>query len=65
MILKDCVCVFMRSDIYGGQRHWIPLDLNLQAIVNHLKWVLRPNLGPLQEQYIFLTTASSLQLSHI
>lgn len=44
-----------------------PLELNLQAVMSHQVWVL--NLGPLKEQYVFLTTElsylSSPKIKHV
>lgn len=39
-----------------------PLELELQKIVSHLIWVLRPELGPLKEQQMLLTTEPPFQL---
>lgn len=48
----------MSADTQGCQRHWIPLELELQMVVN---W--KSNSGPVEEQYlyVFLTTEPSRQ----
>lgn len=37
----------MSADVLRGQRGRIPLELELQAVLSHLRWVLRTNLGSL------------------
>ena len=37
------------------------LELELQAVVSHIVWELEPNLGPMQEQLVLLTTEPSFQ----
>lgn len=38
-VLHVCVSISARR----CQRHWIPLELELQAVASHLTWVLRPS----------------------
>ena len=37
-----------------------PLELELEAAVSHPMWILRIKLGPLPDQYAFLTAELSL-----
>lgn len=50
-----CVCVWhshIHVGILGGQERTLdPLDLGLQVVMSHLRWVLGTNSVPLQEQY--------------
>jgi len=38
--MSMCEYVNMSIGALGGQRHWIPLELELQAVISHLMWVL-------------------------
>ena len=55
-------CVHTNVGAHRGQRCEIPLELGLQAVVNHLMWVLGINSGPQEEQYVLLTPELSFQL---
>lgn len=35
-----CLCVCMSGDTFGGQEHWISLELKFQVVMQHLAWVL-------------------------
>lgn len=46
---------------WWGQRHQIPLELNLQEVISCRYECWETNLGLLQEQYMILTDGTSLQ----
>ena len=35
-----CACMHMHACSHKGQRRWIPLELELQAVVSYLAWML-------------------------
>lgn len=42
LFLIMCRCVSMHADVHRGERSQIPeLELQLQAVVEHLMWLLR------------------------
>lgn len=52
---------YMCAVAYGGQqRAWDTLELESQAIVSHLRWVLGTKLPSLEEQQVLLNTETSL-----
>lgn len=53
-----CVYVHMSVGACGGHKVLDSLEPELKMVVSYLTWVL----GPLQEQYVFLTAELSLQL---
>lgn len=59
-----CACAYMHACInasaHGGQKHWIPLELEFQAIVSHLMWV-ESDTSLLEEQHMMLATELSLE----
>lgn len=53
--------VHMITAVYRAESHWISLELELQVSVRHPAWVHGfMNLGPLQEQYVSLTSEAFL-----
>lgn len=65
-----CMCVCMSGGVYhvfagtfeGQKRASDSMELELQALVSHLTWVLKPKLGPLEKQFLILTTEPVLIL---
>lgn len=50
----------MRTGAWGGQRHQIPLDLDLHRVVSHLIWVLETELGSSPRATMLSTARPSL-----
>lgn len=44
------------------EKHWIPLELDLQMVVSQPVWCWDPNSGPVKEQDSILTPQLSLPL---
>lgn len=63
LFLCICLCVCMYTCVCtaprGQNRVLNALELELQAVVNHLTWVLGKNSGALQEQCVLLTLCLS------
>lgn len=57
------VCEFMHAGagVYRGQRHWISWSWSYSQLWAIQCRAFEPNLGPLQGQYILLTTKLSIQ----
>lgn len=67
MLYIKCVWVCVYRPVHACEYLWRPegalyaLELKSQAVVSHLMWIIKLNLGPLQKQHMFLTAKSSLQ----
>lgn len=53
--------VFILYLYVHAEEGWGSLELELQGFVSHPTWVLRTEVGPLEEQQLFLTTKPFLQ----
>lgn len=60
-LFLGCVCDKYSSALEGQKRALDPLELELQAAVNHKHRCWELNSGPLQEQQLLLTTGPVLQ----
>lgn len=38
------VLCLLSAGVHGGQKHWMPLKLELQVSVSHLMWVVETEL---------------------
>lgn len=57
-----CVCIYIECGIQGTQKKASgPWELELKVFVSYQTWLLKPNSGPLEEQYTGLTTEPSQQ----
>lgn len=60
-----CVCIYMCESTHIGQKSVLePLELDLEAVVSCLIWVLGPELCPLKEQKCSEMLKRVLSLSH-
>lgn len=55
------VCMHLNAVASGGQRHEIPLKLELKVLVSHQNGYREPNLGPLEKREVLVSTEPLLQ----
>lgn len=53
--------MYMNAGSYRDHRSQISQELEPWAVVSHLTWMLEPNSGPLEGQYVLSTIEPSVQ----